>query len=194
MREIHFPEPPCLLLSGNSFLLSCLIRPGSKGRLHYINTGMPLVTLLTSHTPKAGGLFDGPVSENCFSNLTSEMRASIQQRSVIRELGKLWHNPNCAGSQGLVTHQQIDIIAITMIASRPQYRGGKNIVCPWHQSLLREIYSSRKPVNTRLLSQSIKREVLRTNRNRRTEKLGETIEREWCYVSKWGYTGTVNWS
>ena len=48
-----------------------------------------------------------------------------------------------------------------MIASRPQYRGDKNIVCPWHQSLLREIYSSRKPVNTRLLSQSIKREILR---------------------------------
>ena len=98
--------------------------------------------------------------------------------------------PTVPGLKGwsMVTHQQIDIIAITMIASRPQYRGDKNIVCPWHQSLLREIYSSRKPVNTRLLSQSIKREVLRTNRNRRTEKLGETIEREWCYVSKRGYS------
>ena len=58
---------------------------------------------------------------------------SLQQRSVIWELGKLWHNPNRVGSQGLVTHQQIDIIAIMMIASRPQYRGDKNIVCPWQQ-------------------------------------------------------------
>ena len=78
----------------HSFSLSCLIRPGSKGRLLYINTGMALVTLLTSHTPITGGPFDEPVPENCFSNLTSERREEPSPAAISDQ--ERWHNPHCA--------------------------------------------------------------------------------------------------